>query len=572
MRSTTYKRTTATAVATTLLLLSFLLPACSDSNGPNGPDIPETKTAKLTISLGSLDNTAPGHTKAGGPYENGFRENDIIDPDLADTEYEHHIEDWYIVIVDDDTEKVVDRVVSNNGEITNRDEYEGGIPNNDHANSETEVGITLLVGKSYSFYAFANLKGLTEASYETIIGSLNGLKGAPFDNFRKTEAILRGMDAYDGGDNSPHIPMSSYGKSAQVTENTAENIVKLELIRLLGKVSVEVTNVTGKEITVNGLTMGKFRLPNNPIYLLPYDATVQDPANPNLLIGTSTEHKLMNPQFPGTSATEEGSDYTFPSTSPDNPLGTIPADEKQPYSFYAPETAQENQGETGTDDMTIALKVDGKDESPKPTKFFFLRRNDLLKIPVLISDAETEVEFVQMHMPIGGIPTRYTFRPITIPEYTYVTDHAGEIKINYNLAKINGTNNLEGWRLKYYTDGTNVEKGDRFCYAALESNTPVSSTDTHFLVVPAAADQDPLSWWDPAMGTDTGRPDCAFKLNPSADSPTTSGSFTITLQELATAATATIKLTLVAQHDGYPDIVLPYTLTITNQTNEGGNE
>lgn len=50
MKNKLYK--TAKAVAPSLLLLLFLLPACSDESS-NTPDIPETKYAKLTITLGA---------------------------------------------------------------------------------------------------------------------------------------------------------------------------------------------------------------------------------------------------------------------------------------------------------------------------------------------------------------------------------------------------------------------------------------------------------------------------------------------------------------------------------------
>lgn len=50
MRNKRYFSIRTAAVAFTLLLLSFL-PACSDENGGNSPDIPDGKLYTLTIHL-----------------------------------------------------------------------------------------------------------------------------------------------------------------------------------------------------------------------------------------------------------------------------------------------------------------------------------------------------------------------------------------------------------------------------------------------------------------------------------------------------------------------------------------
>ena len=50
MRNKRYNPIQATAVALALLLLSFL-PACSDDDGGNGPDLPDNQLYTLTIHL-----------------------------------------------------------------------------------------------------------------------------------------------------------------------------------------------------------------------------------------------------------------------------------------------------------------------------------------------------------------------------------------------------------------------------------------------------------------------------------------------------------------------------------------
>ncbi|MBP3640683.1 hypothetical protein [Parabacteroides johnsonii] len=226
--------------------------------------------------------------------------------------------------------------------------------------------------------------------------------------------------------------------------------------------------------------------------------------------------------------------------------------------------------------MKIALKVNGtgieRDDTPKSTNFSFIRRNDLLKVPILASNAKTEIEFEQKHMPIGGLPTAYQFKPgVQVAARTFITDHAGDITISYHLKKLNGSvltgNDSDDWKLKYYTSGMTMKPGEHFCYAGLTVNTQVESTNTGFVLIPDTKDE--LGWWTAVGNADDDKPICAFPLKPTDESGQTStnkGSFTITVQELVdTAASATIKLTLVAVNKAGTEVVLPYTLIIKNK-------
>lgn len=531
------------AVAASLLLL---LPACSDSEG-NSPDLPETKYATLTITIGSADNSTPNYTKA--VDADGFGDNDIIEPDSADNLYEHHIDDWYIIVLKDGN---VDRVVSNNSAVSNIEQSYINADNNNE-NSETEVGMELLVGETYSFYALANLKGLTETNYTAIIEKLGNLKGTSFASFRETEATLREMAVYNEQE-SAYIPMSSYGKSHKVDEDITKNEVKLALIRLLGKVSIQVTNATGVDVTINKITMGSFRQSGN-IYLMPYDAIEKDPdsGKENLLLGMGAENRLMNPVFPG--ATVTGTPWDYEPGTTDKTIAAS-ATTPQKYEFYINETNQASVDPNGGD-MEIIFDVTGdgleKDDQPKSTNFFFIRRNDLLKIPVLISHAQTKIEFEQKHMPIGGLPTAITFgEGAIVANEQLTTDHGGDITVTYTLEELNGATD---WALKYHKDQQGIQQGEQFCSAVLETN------NNNILLPPSDENKANLSWMD-GGNTKTG-----YKLT---EGNGNTGSFTITAQELDYLGTATIKLTLVAMKDGQ-EVVLPYTLTITNGKTEGGN-
>lgn len=538
------------AVTSVLLLLLVLLPSCSDESGSSTPDIPETQYAKLNIALGSLGNTMPAYTRATDTYY----KNDIINPDSADNQYEHHIDDWYIIVVDSDGK--VDRIVSNNPAVQAAEQSDVTV-NNDTPDSKAIISMELVIGKTYSFYALANIKGLENA--EAVITSLNTLKGNPFTTFRKTEATLQVIaTAYTGETGTSYIPMSSYGKSIKVSNDERLNEVNLELIRLLGKVSIEVTNATGKEVTVKQLKMGKFRQ-SGAIYLFPYDAINSDPYMPNLLIGKSTENDLMNPVFPTSATTIADWIYKPAAGANDQVIGIDATDDKnrQKYMFYINETDQKSVDSNGGD-MKIALEVEGieKDSDPKETKFYLIRRNDLLQIPILLSEATTTIEFEQKHMPIGGLPTVITFEEgITISDKQLTTTHAGDINISYKLDNLNGSTD---WELQYYTEGGTTESKNQYCYAV-----PVGN-DSNFLLEPK--DKDILSWWIDAAT----KPKYGYVLKKTND---LEGFFTVTAQELSYLGTAKIKLTLVAKHKTDDTVViLPYTLTITNgKTAKGGN-
>lgn len=555
-----YIYNTAKAVVPTLLLLLFLLPSCSDESGSE-PEIPETKYAKLTITLGSADNAMPSGTRAG--VEDEYGKNDIINPDSADSNYERHIDDLWVVVLDKNEK--IERVLSNEQkEIT-----QVTTPNEDNRH---QAEIELLVGETYKFYAFANLGHLADETAKNYIANLK-----PGNEFSLTTAIsLKAMSDYNAQQTTTPIPMSSYGYEATVVENPSgsQNQVEIPLIRLIGKVDVDVTNATGKPITVNSITMGKFRTTGN-IYLLPYDAA-EGMDSKNLLIGKSSgtdDNKLLNPLFP-TESESEGTDLT--PTIPDDKkqLAAEEGQNKQTYSFYVNETAQENQV-GGTSDMTIALDVSGveKDPTAKNTNFFFVRRNDWLKIPILISDANTQVTVEQQHMPIGGLPIQLTFPDgAIISNQTVNLDHGGEVKIGYSLQEVNGAND---WNLKYY--GNTFQTGEQFCCAQVVENEKQPNGEGLILQADTAkmgTDEDTGMWtnlkW---LGGTEENPVYGYKLTPDKETDGTTdsktkGSFTIRVQELV-SGTAKIKLTLVATK-GTNEVILPYTLTI-NFGKEGGN-
>ena len=522
------------------LLLLLLCVACSDEGGNNGPEIPEIQYARVTISLGTADNATPAFTKAG---------EETTLPDIDDELYEREISDWWIVILD--RQKNVYDVLSS--ELN-----DNWVATSNTADNEHEVGVDLVIGESYSFYAFANLKGLSNNDAVTYLSSLH--KGMDLEVSKAVE--LKEITAYGAEEESPvYIPMSSY-PSDPITVKENNNKVELLLIRLLGKVSVEVNNASGQDMKLNKVTLSSFR--SGSIYLLPYDAA--ESKNTKNLLATNMESTLA-PSFPTTATSTFFSDRTLF----ENGITLKGSGEEATTtaSIYANETLFTSQtGENASKDLLITLDVEGRNNDPISTNFSFIRRNDWLKIPITISNAEVQVTPKQMHMPIGGIPAPLTFKPGAIlAVQDYYVDHAGEITFDYELTKLNAAD-AAGWTLKYYNSGDEYESKDRFCCVQIVENG--ANGKPGLILEPAEEDANyvELPWLSTSSTKAWG-----FKMTPAKvtgeaagteTESTTKGSFTIRLQELvpnANTSTARIKLTLVATN-GTTTVILPYYINI----------
>ncbi|WP_075555633.1 hypothetical protein [Parabacteroides timonensis] len=530
----------ALAIAASLsLLLSF--PACSDERG-GGPEVPETKYARLTISLGSIERQAV--TKA------GETSTEVVTTD-EDSEYERHLADWRIIIV----KKRADGAFVYDSGVSNED-----APLNPVPDSRDEASVELEVGQYYKFYALANLSGLTAESKQEIETELDALKeGSVFDP-AALDATLRAITDYTETGKT-YIPMSSYGYPLGDTGlliKDKDNELEIELIRLLGKVSVEVMNRTGKEVTITGIEVGKFRKDGTPQYLFPWD--VKTGTNLLLLSQNSQTVEINNPRFP-TQAEEEGNPYTV-SLNDDN--RKISDNDTRSYSFLVTETANGNQTNGGGKPITIKLTTDGKDDTPKETRFSFVRRNDWLRIPILLSDVSVTFTPSMSHMPIGGLPHTITIPAgASIPEVPFSTQgHGGKVTIAFEIQSVSG---LTGPKILFYSSGSDsYELGEAHPF----SSAVVGSSDNKSgLLYDLSSSTQPYAPWI----TETGA--TALQLN-EGDSDL-KGSFTVTTQELAKHADASVRLNLVLEgtSDGATTkVTLPYTITIENTTNQqGGN-
>ena len=460
-------------------------------------------------------------------------------------EYERYIQDWWLVVLHNNKiERVLSNTKKDNATIV-------GDVNNTH-----KLVVELLLGESYDFYAFANLP---EANQEY----LKGLQ--PGNDFDKKQ-VVASIDAksYNTGSidkDGPYFPMSSYKYTVKEIKAEQEPL-EIPLIRLLGKVSVEITNSTNSDkVAVESLTLGKFRT-SGSIYLLPYDEA--EDKETQYLLEKNMENDYL-PQFP------EG-DEAFTTLTLVDSEGTpreIAKGEKETFWCYANETNFMAKA-TGLNNLQVTAKItnpdDGteRDDSPKDTDFDFIRRNDWLKIPMQLSDVNTEISFEMQHMPIGGLPATITIpEGLAIPQATFWTqDHGGDITITYRLISISSLES-ESAKIVHYGEGDTYKGGEEhpFTSAVLESNEN--------LLINVPEDNGAASWLDASAK--------AFPL-PAEDGAT--GSFTITTQELAKSAEARIRLNMVIEgtaNGTTHKVLVPYTIIIKNQkedswtTTDGGN-
>ena len=516
-------------MATTLLLLLSLFPSCSEDDG-GGVEVDKYRT--LVITLNSLNGAEPV-TRA-----------ETVTPE-DDSEYERHIEKyWLVMLKQSETgtgEFLVDQVID-----PGSPKYQ--LPSNGE-DSETELDVEVEIGKTYKFYALANLDGLQNGA--DIINQIEGLEqGDPFDP-ASLAVQVKEMSAYHDGEDGSYIPMTSYGYEQTIAENTEQLDKPIELIRLIGKVTLTVKNLSkDDEITLESLSMGEFRTGGN-IYLFPYDVD----KGTQILLQTNIDD-TYNPTFPNNEVGNHTSTIFV-----ENKTIKKGEDQAQEYTVYVNETRDKS--ESGKDfELMITTKIDHRNDAPVNSGFSFVRRNDWLKIPIQITDVDVTIGFDQQHMPIGGLPEKLEFGNITVPIATCETTHGGDITVTFSLDDISSMDNAY---LKFYNGGE-YTAGDQFTSAVLESNLPENSP----ILIHVPENDDAAPW----MQDDTKK---AFTVTPGQvvdeERFVRSGSFTVTAQELASTTTgrAEIELMLLIT-DGTSEMAIPYTVVITNQkTTDGGN-
>ena len=537
-RYTLYNQLMAVAAG---LCLCWLCVACGEDRGGDLPD-DDPNSCVVTITLRTSRSARPPQTKAGET---------ITWED--DDEYERDITDWLVVAYDDE-----------NAELAGYTSREGTwTPDvNDPDDSHTEVEMRLPLGK-YSFYAFANLQSLEDGTslYQKITGahSLAELSEVKIlDSGTSIDTRNEEKKGKFGGEEASRkrIPMSSYAQEYTLKPAPAENKFEIPLIRMIGKVQVKITNNLDKPITVKQLDIMNLRKGSLPIWLLPWgdNKYLETAGNagaeslaPDLPTGkeVASEH-LFNEEIILAAATD--AEKTVPAK---NSNGT---DNVKTYTRYIPE------GNAGASEILLGVDIQGRPRTEHTTSFGFVRRNDLLIIPVLITNIATKLEVAEQRLPIGVYPTALVYGAKdgvqVLAPITHTLQAAGDLSIRFGIEAIDGLPLGTDFTIKGYQTGEDgdivTEKYSSVSWKNDDASKPLITAmnidGEHFVA-----------------NTESDIPQAA--LTPADDESKKGGSFTIRTQELGGKAEATIILTLVVNYtvDGEKqEMQIPYTIKIRN--------
>lgn len=535
-RCTLYDRLMVIAAG---LCLCWLCVACGEDRGGDLPD-DDPNSCVVTITLRTSRSARLPQTKAGEMMTKADSWEEEED------QYELDITNWLVVAYDENAELA--GYTSSNGTWT---------PDIADSDSRTEVEMRLPLGK-YSFYAFANLQSLEDGTslYQKITGAhslaeLSEVKilgsGASIDT-RNEE-----RKGKFGGEEASRklIPMSSYAQEYTLKPAPAENKFEIPLIRMIGKVQVKITNNLGKPITVNQLDIMNLRKGSLPIWLLPWGN------NKYLETAGNDGAERLAPNLP-TGETVKETDLFKEEIIPSEANKEVPAKIKdgaeghniKTYTRYIPE------GNAGAREILLGVDIKDRPRTEHTTSFGFVRRNDLLIIPVLITNITTKLEVAEQRLPIGVYPTALVYGEKTGVQILTPVEHtlqaAGDLSIRFEISNIDGVTgdfSIKGYEVN---EGGNV---------ATEKYSSVSWKN-------ASADK-PLITAINVDGT-------SFETDAELDIPETAltgqgglkkaGSFTIRTQELGGEADATVILTLVIKYGDNmeQEMQIPYTIQIRN--------
>ena len=523
-----YKQIWKTAAA--CLMAAVMLPGCSDEEG-GGTVTPEDGYATLAISFYSVNSSEPVGTRVPGDPENTVEE---------ENDYERRIDDWWVLIYNSEGSFV--------DYLSNTKNSEASEPVGDDSRFTTYI--ELPVG-TYHLYGFANLNTLEGA--ETLLADIeewteNELKAERSTLAGKAVNLGNVLTKFNDVER-PAIPMSAYMEEVTLSVG-GTNEAELGLYRMIGKVSVTISNQTGEPIDLDALSMRNFRTAGN-IFLMPYDGLDK--------LRDEFVSSSMQPIFPG-SGTASYAPYEYQVVENEQ----ITNGEEKTYSFYIPETPQEGQENNGSSPMKISFNIPQKGGlNERDTEFDFVRRNDWLNIPVNVSTIDSRLEYRTLNMPIGGLPEVVLSESVDgilvgTPN-TVTVSKAGPIEFKYSFTTIAG---FSGTDINIRYDGSEINTGLNYSHAELTQNGGENSVG---LVI------------DPSTGTAmsantaiTLTPDNIIdNSDPQQVLGNASGTLTVHTQELGNAASATIEVRLVAvctdtTTGSTSEVEIPYTIIINN--------
>lgn len=369
----------------------FLLMGCVPDDGPVvGPGDPEGDvTHQVEIRLGVVSNASDAGSSSRSAF--GMEENPVsrVNSDYSDINMQagELMRNWLVVIVDKD-HKIVD--------IVENGKYESG----ETERAQDSFWERMTAG-TYTFYSFANIQ-------QSELGIDNYKKGdtLPADFFEQKKYSVKipslvFADHWSDFENDyfPNgIPMSN---KQEVTIGDDTQSIDLEVIRMLAKVQLQLTNNTGHDITFKGLKLSDIT-PNEAdnLMLLPgKDSTdnqgITHVAEPHL----GTTNKLV--QAYTSKAEGTGHDYVI-----EHNASSTSAPSVTNICFYV------NESEATAENKYLVLQLQTVDNDNTATQvnrrlamldWRKICRNDYRIIPIKLDDYAIDWD-VESFTPIGVLP------------------------------------------------------------------------------------------------------------------------------------------------------------------------
>lgn len=343
--------------------------ACSEDNG-EFPDVPDGDLCSLTIQLGAANNQ---ETRVGG--DNNALEGEFINSLWVFITDDKGVVEKKLTLSDGST-STVDPTVTAGGNIL---EWR-------HTIEDLPVGEKII-------YAFANMEEVSPVnenqSMSALLGGIsegNDLSSAVdrlvINNPASTVNIASGQ----------YIPMSLKEK---VTV-TGDQTIRVELVRLVGRVNIQLTNSKASSVTVTSFTMGQFA---DRVALLP-DGT----------------------------ATDVAYDQSYSTFSVKDPQVITGNNGVHTFSFYVNETKNDTP-------FSIQLIADNKNYSATTTRTA-IPRNNILPLNLTISESDLNLVVMAYIAPIGGYPVQvYTSSGLTgKAEYNVTLPEGCSFQVSGTLA------------------------------------------------------------------------------------------------------------------------------------------
>lgn len=325
-----------------MCLMGLLLTGCSDAQDDIEQVIGD-EGCRVSIRVGASDNV---ETKAG---------ND-------DNALDHEFINELCVFVVDDQRKIEQKLVTTDGSATPSDD---ALKTGDAYEWRSDEFV-LPAGKK-TIYAFANWSTASNDSWNAII---NKSVGGTLSNDELAITIDNPAGSVDLA-NGKYIPMSV----KQEVNVTVDQTIRVELVRLVGRVNIQLKNAKASQVSVTSFTMGQFA---NKVALMP-DGTA---AGVEFNQSYSTSFESL----------------------------TIGGGQSETFQFYVNETKNAK----ATTGFPIDLETtDGKNYSAT-TGATAIPRNNILPLNLTISESDLNLKVTAYIAPIGGYPVQvYTSGDLT---------------------------------------------------------------------------------------------------------------------------------------------------------------